>query len=93
MMQLFVCLVVCLLINYNVAFDRINVMATINVRQRINVHEIGHVQAHTIKMLGPTSRGPKAQITHTPDKMTPPKHKNQSLQTGQKETKAVMEIH
>ena len=30
------CWFVCLLINYNVAFDRINVMATINVRQRIN---------------------------------------------------------
>ena len=38
-----VCLFVCLLINYNVAFDRINVMATINVRQRINVPETGHV--------------------------------------------------
>ena len=93
-----VCLFVCLVwfglvINYNVAFDRINVMATINVRQRINVRETGHVQAHTIKMLGPTSRGPKAQITHTPDKMTPQEHTNQSLQTGQREVKAVMETH
>ena len=76
-----------MLINYNVAFDRINIMATINVRQRINVPEIGHVQAHTIKILGPTSRGPNAQITHTPEKMTPQAHKNQSLQTGQRETK------
>ena len=76
-----------LVINYNVAFDRINVMATINVRQRINVRETGHVQAHTIKMLGPTSRGPKAQITHTPDKMTPQEHRNQSQQTKQRETK------
>ena len=84
---------VCLLINYNVAFDRINVMATINVRQRINVRETGHVQAHTIKILGPTSRGPNAQITHTPDKMTPQEHKNQGLQIGQRETKAVMETH
>ena len=53
----------------------------------------GHVQAHTIKILGPTSRGPKAQITHTPDRMTPQEHKNQSLQTIQSETKAVMETH
>ena len=82
-----------LVINYNVAFDRINVMATINVRQRINVRETRHVQAHTVKMLGPTSRGPKAQITHTPDKMTPQEHTNQSLQTGQREVKAVMETH
>ena len=61
------------------------IVATINVRQRINVPEIGHVQAHTIKILGPTSKGANAQITHTPDKMTPQKHKNQSLQTGYKE--------
>ena len=74
------CLFVCLLINYNVAFDRINVMATINVRQRINVAEIGHVKAHTIKTLGPTAKGPKAQITHTHNKMTPQEHRNQSLQ-------------
>ena len=60
-------------------------MATINVRQRINVRETGHVQAHTIKMLGSTSRGPKAQITHTPDKMTPQKHTNQGQQTIHRE--------
>ena len=40
---------VCLLINYNVAFDRINVMETINFRQRINVAKQGHVHTHTIK--------------------------------------------
>ena len=68
-----VCLFVCLLINYNVAFDRINVMATINVRQRINVPKTEHVQAHTIKILGPTSKEPSAQITHTPNKMNPPR--------------------
>ena len=34
-------LFVCLLMNYNVAFDRTNVMATINARQRINVHTMG----------------------------------------------------
>ena len=86
-------LFVCLLINYNVAYDRTNVMAMINVRQRINVPETGHVQAHTIKILGPTSKGPNAPITHTPDKMTPQEHKNQSLQTIQSGTKAVMETH
>ena len=67
---LFGCLVwfVCLLINYNVAFDRINVMATINVRQRINVRETGHVQAHTIKMLGSTSRDPMRKSPIPPTK-------------------------
>ena len=85
--DLCVCLFVCLLINYNVAFDRTNIMATINVRQRINVPETMHVQAHTIKILGPTAKGPKAQITHTPNKMTPQEHGNQSLQTGQREAK------
>ena len=59
---------VCLLINYNVAFDRINVMATINVRQRINVRETGHVQAHTIKILGPTSRDPMLKSPTPPTK-------------------------
>ena len=63
-------------------------MATINVRQKINVPEIGHIQAHTIKILGPTSKGPKAQITHTPDKITPQEHKNQSLQNIQSENKS-----
>ena len=53
----------------------------------------GHVQAHTIKILGPTSKGPNAQTTHNPDKMTPQEHENQSLQTGQRENKAVMETH
>ena len=57
-----------MVINYNVAFDRINVMATINVRQRINVAETGHVQAHTIKILGPTSKGPNAQSPTPPTK-------------------------
>ena len=59
---------VCLLINYNVAFDRINVMATINVMQRINVPEIGHVLAHTIKILGPTSRDPMLKSPAPPTK-------------------------
>ena len=68
----FVCLFVCLLINYNVAFDRINVMATINVRQRISVRETGHIQAHTIKILGPTSRDPVRNHPH-PRQNDPPK--------------------
>ena len=53
------CLFVSLLINYNVAFDKINAMATINVRRRTNVAEPGHVQAHRIKGLGPTAKGLK----------------------------------
>ena len=69
--RLFLFLFVCLLINYNVAFDSINVITMINVKQRINVAETGHVQAHTIKKGGPTAKGPKAKITHTPDKMIP----------------------
>ena len=60
-------------------------MATINVRQRNNVLEPGHVQAHTIKKLEPTAKGPKAKITRTPDKMTPQKTWNQSLQKYQRE--------
>ena len=36
--------------------NRINVMATINVRQRINVAEQGLVQAHAIKELWPTAK-------------------------------------
>ena len=68
-MFLFVCLVwFGLVINYNVAYDRINVMATINVRQRINVRETGHVQAHTIKILGPTSRDPMLKSPAPPTK-------------------------
>ena len=73
-------LVMCLLINDKVAFDNINVMAMINVRRRTNVAEQGHVQTHTIKKLGPTAKGPKAKITHSPNKMKPPRTWNQSLQ-------------
>ena len=87
MLDVFLVVCVCSLINYNVAFDRVYVMAMINVRQRINVGEIGHVQAHTIKKRGPTAKGPKAQITHTPDKVNPQEHRNQSLQAVQRERK------
>ena len=93
---LFVCfsyVIVCLLINYNVAFDRINDMATINVRRRTNVAEQGHVQIHTIKKLGPTAKIPKAKITPSPTKMIPQEQRNQSLQTVQEERKTMMETH
>ena len=66
--------IVCLLISYNVAFAKIYVMATINVRRRTNVGELGHVRPHTIKKLGPIAKGPKSKITHTPDKMTHKEH-------------------
>ena len=67
-------------------------MATINVRQRNNVLEIGHVQAHTIKKLGPTAKGPKAKITHTPDKMTPQEHGTKVCKNT-KGKKTMMETH
>lgn len=60
-------------------------MATINARKRTNVAEQGHVQAHTIKKLGPTAKRPKATMTPTPDKMTSQEQRNQSLQTVQED--------
>ena len=70
-----VCVFVCCLFVNQLqcfAFDRINVMATINVRRRINVAETGHVQAHTIKILGPTSRDPMLNHPH-PRQNDPPR--------------------
>ena len=59
-----VCLFVCLVgwfglvINYNVAYDRINVMATINVRQRINVHTMGTSRPSLAGQCPPIKKGP-----------------------------------
>ena len=67
-------------------------MTTINVRQRNNVLEIGHVQAHTIKKLEPTAKGPKAKITHIPDKMTPKNMEPKSAKNT-KGKKTMMDTH
>ena len=55
---LFVCLFVCLLINYNDAFDRTNVMASISVRQRINVHTMGTSRPSLSCQCPPIKKGP-----------------------------------
>ena len=60
-------------------------MATINVRRRNNVVEPRHVQAHTIKRLEPTSKGPKAKITHISDKMSPQEHGTKVCKKYQRE--------
>ena len=44
---------------------------TINMNKRINVAAQRHVQAHTIRELRPTSKRPKAKITHTHLKIPP----------------------
>ena len=53
-----VCLFVCLLIIYNDAFDRINVMASINVRQRISVHTMGTSRPSLTGQWPPIKRKP-----------------------------------
>ena len=56
-----------------------------NVRRRNNIVEPGHVQAHTIKKLEPTAKGPKAKITHTPNKMTSLEHGTKVCKKHQRE--------
>ena len=68
---------VCLLINYNVAFDKINVMATIYVRQRINVYTKGTSRLSLAGQCPPIKKGPDPiPYPHR----RPPKMTNQNLQ-------------
>ena len=57
-MTMHLCLFVCLLINYNDAFDRTNVMASINVRKRINVHTMGTSRPSLAGQCPPIKKGP-----------------------------------
>ena len=76
-----VCLFVCLLMNYNVAFDRINVMATINVKQRINVHTMGTSRPSLAGQCPPRKKGPNP-IPDPPKH--PPKTTNKNLRNQEK---------
>ena len=68
-------------------------MAMINVRQRINVGEQGHVQAHIIEELGPTAKRPKAEVTHTLDKRIDPEEQGSKVWKPFKSEETMMEIH
>ena len=75
------CLFVCLLINYNDAFDRTNVMASINVRQRINVRIMGISRPSLAGQCPPIKKG----LDPTPFPYRhPPKTTNKNLRDQEK---------
>ena len=74
-----------LVINYNVAFDRINVMATINVRQRINVRTMGTSR--------PSLAGQWPPIKRKPDPIPFPTDSPPKRQTKICETKKIPISH